>query len=428
MSAIPASAHAASSSSGPQFLFDERVRRTDIDQDFFDARAVLDQRDGVMLAPGRAVAAEIASERFLAPRHPARRDDRREGRDAAEAIGEVERHGQCAMPAHRMAGDRLAVHVDGELRGEERRKLFRDIGPHPKMLRPGLLRRIDVEARALSEIIGLVVGHILAARAGVRRDEDQSVLGAGGAIFAFVGDIGVGAGESREIPDDRQLLARFGLRRQEDGEGHVGRGRTRRMTDDELPSAVRQIFRDDFHDYGLGRCTRAQLVAVRIAHIGKMDWAQAALAQSRRVLARRSAVGDRDIMESLHLLGGVALESDGAAVGHAGGLAVDRFGNAKRAAVVAIEQARVAGRGDAVIGLVFESERAKHRIVKGFRPFEITRSDHHVTEHSQGLLKARPRGSRCLCRRCWACRWGRSVAASPRRGAPPADARCRAAR
>ena len=71
---------------GPQFLFDERVRLADIDEDFFDARTVLDQRDGVMLAPGCAVLAEIAAERLLPPRHLARRDDRREGRDAAEAV------------------------------------------------------------------------------------------------------------------------------------------------------------------------------------------------------------------------------------------------------------------------------------------------------------------------------------------------------
>ena len=73
---------------GPQLIFDERVGIADIDEDFGDARAVLDQRDGVVLAPGRAIVAEIAGQRLLAPRHLARRDDRREGGDAAEAVGD----------------------------------------------------------------------------------------------------------------------------------------------------------------------------------------------------------------------------------------------------------------------------------------------------------------------------------------------------
>ena len=60
----------------------------DIDEDFCDARAVLDQRDRIMLAPSGAVFAEIAAERLLPPRHLARRDDRRERRDAAESVRE----------------------------------------------------------------------------------------------------------------------------------------------------------------------------------------------------------------------------------------------------------------------------------------------------------------------------------------------------
>ena len=83
---MPASRACSLEQFGPQFLFDERVRVADIDEDFVDARAILDQRDGVMLAPGRAVVAEIAGQRLLPPRHLRRRDDRREGRDAAEAV------------------------------------------------------------------------------------------------------------------------------------------------------------------------------------------------------------------------------------------------------------------------------------------------------------------------------------------------------
>src|SRR3546814_7039188 len=76
---------------------------------------------------------------------------------------------------------------------------------------PGGLGRIDVEARALPEIIRLVVGHVLAARARVGGDEDHAVCGAGGAILALLGDVGVGAGEPRseEHTSELQSLMRI---------------------------------------------------------------------------------------------------------------------------------------------------------------------------------------------------------------------------
>ena len=72
-----------------------------------------------------------------------------------------------------MAGDALAVHVDREIRRDQRGQLLLDVRAHAEVLRPRLLRRIDVEPRALAEVVGLVVGHVVAARAGVGRDEDD---------------------------------------------------------------------------------------------------------------------------------------------------------------------------------------------------------------------------------------------------------------
>ena len=74
---------------GPQFLFDERVRGADIDEDFVDGRAVLDQRDGIVPAPRGAIFAEIAAERLLAPGHLTGRDDRSECGNAAKAVGKL---------------------------------------------------------------------------------------------------------------------------------------------------------------------------------------------------------------------------------------------------------------------------------------------------------------------------------------------------
>src|SRR5690242_1024932 len=50
---------------GAQFLFDERVRIADVDEDLAQARSVLDQRDCIMLAPRRLVGTEIARQRLL---------------------------------------------------------------------------------------------------------------------------------------------------------------------------------------------------------------------------------------------------------------------------------------------------------------------------------------------------------------------------
>jgi hypothetical protein len=47
---------------------------------------------------------------------------------------------------------------------------------------------------------------------------------------------------------------------------------------------------------------RTELVAVRIAHVGEVDVADAARAQARRVFDGHAAVSDRDIVELLDLL------------------------------------------------------------------------------------------------------------------------------
>src|SRR5213595_2783465 len=101
-----------------------------------------------------------------------------------------------------MAGDALPALVDRELRGDDRWELLGHIGPHAIVAGPRLLCRVDVKTGAQAEVISLAIRHPFAAWAGVGRDEDQTELGAGGAIFAFFGDVGVGASEARQIPDD----------------------------------------------------------------------------------------------------------------------------------------------------------------------------------------------------------------------------------
>src|SRR3546814_9908745 len=55
--------------------------------------------------------------------------------------------------------DRLPAGIDREMRRDQRGQFVLDIGFHAETGGPGGLGRIDVEARALPEIIRLVVGH-----------------------------------------------------------------------------------------------------------------------------------------------------------------------------------------------------------------------------------------------------------------------------
>ena len=97
-----------------------------------------------------------------------------------------------------MAEDGLPRGIDGKMLGNEFWQLRRDIAPHPVIARKRRFRRIDVKARAKTEIVGIrgIAGNIFAARTGVGCNEDHSKLGAGLAELAFFGDVGVGAGQA----------------------------------------------------------------------------------------------------------------------------------------------------------------------------------------------------------------------------------------
>src|SRR3546814_6475179 len=96
------------------------------------------------------------------------------------------------MPADRarIAGRRISLHP--------RRQLVDDVVVHAVVLRPRLPRRVDVEARALAQVVAVGIGHAFAARAGVRRDQDDPVLGRV-ALRAGLGDeVLLIAGQARE--------------------------------------------------------------------------------------------------------------------------------------------------------------------------------------------------------------------------------------
>jgi hypothetical protein len=123
---------------GTKLLGEEAVRLALVDEQFGQAGAVLDQRDGVVATPGCAVGPQIAPQRFLAPGDLARRDDRGEGGDASVSAGMAQGEGERAVSAHRMAGDPLRAQVRGEDAGDQARQLGGEVALHAVVAGVGL--------------------------------------------------------------------------------------------------------------------------------------------------------------------------------------------------------------------------------------------------------------------------------------------------
>src|ERR1035438_2551114 len=188
---------------GTELFGQELIGIAVIDQQIGKTRAVLDEGDSIVPAPGRAVMAEISAQGLDAPRHLRRRDNRRKRAGGAIATGMAQGNRECAVATHRMPEDRLALGVNWKLRSHQFGKLFRHIAPHAVILRKWRLRGIDIKAGAQPEIIGPggVTGHAFAARAGVRRNKYQAEFSARFPKFALLRHVGVAAGQARQIPD-----------------------------------------------------------------------------------------------------------------------------------------------------------------------------------------------------------------------------------
>ena len=158
------------------------------------------------------------------------------------------------MPAHGMARNALTRAIDGEVSRNEIRELPLNIVAHLVMRGEGILRSVDVKSSAKAKIIsGLcIVRHTFATRAGIGRDEDQTKLCAGGPKFTLLGNIRMGAGQARQIPDHRKLRARRMIRH-EDREGHLCPRRAGGVLIHALRSTMAAIGGECFngHDGGL---------------------------------------------------------------------------------------------------------------------------------------------------------------------------------
>ena len=115
------------------------------------------------------------------------------------------------MPAHGMPHNGLPLHIRRKVRGDDIRQLTLDIILHPIMRIKGRCGGVYVKSGTQAKVIcGIdIIGNTFAARAGVRRHENQTQLCTCAAEFAFLGHICMGAGQARQKPYHWQNLAFF---------------------------------------------------------------------------------------------------------------------------------------------------------------------------------------------------------------------------
>ena len=208
----------------------------------------LDQFHAVPGLPRLRIVAQVGAQNLLAPGHLRGGHDGGEGRDAAIALGIAQGHDQRAMPAHRMAKD--AAHVAGrEVGFHEGRQLVHHVVVHPVVVGPRRLGGVHVEAGPLAQIVAFVIGHVLAARAGVGGHQDEAVPG-GMLLGTGLGDeVLFGAGQARKPVEHGAFLARQRLRRQVDAHVHERAGGGGGVLPDFLAAAEAGVLFDLFHRF-----------------------------------------------------------------------------------------------------------------------------------------------------------------------------------
>ena len=136
----------------------------------------------------------------------------------------------------------MPFEIGRKLCGNQFGNFFRQVAPRAVIAREGRLRGVDIKTGAKPEIVGTggITGHTFAAWAGIRRDKNQTQLGACLPKLALFRDVGVGAGEARQIPDHRELRVAL-MRRDVDRKGHARPGLPTVVPVNTLHAAVRSI-------------------------------------------------------------------------------------------------------------------------------------------------------------------------------------------
>ena len=174
----------------------------------------------IVRLPRAAVGAQVGGKRFFAPRHLAGGHDGRKGRHAGVAPRVFQRQGQGPMAPHRVAADG-AVRAGGKVRFDQRGQLLHHIVFHAVVRSPGRLGGVQVKPGPLPQVVSGIVGHIGAARAGVRCHQDEAVLRCAVLRPGFGDEVLLSTGQAREPIQHRAALPRQRLGRQVHAKAHV---------------------------------------------------------------------------------------------------------------------------------------------------------------------------------------------------------------
>jgi hypothetical protein len=122
-----------------------------------------------------------------------------------------------------------------------------------------------------------------------------------------------------------------------------------------------------------------QLVAIRISNVGEIDLSRGGpLAHARRVLDRGAAIGNPGFVPGRGLFRAAHREANRAAIGMAGRLAIDRFGDHEAPAIVCVSQP-----ASGVLDTWLTPHRDEQSIVELFRSGDVITPDHDMAEHFQ---------------------------------------------
>ena len=119
----------------------------------------------------------------------------------------LESDGQSTVPTHRVTGQAVPLRVAGEIIEDRWLQFLHEVVIHLVVLRPRLLGGVEVEAGSQSEIVITirVIGHALATRARVGRNQHDAELGRVALRPAFHHEVLFSAGEPRKKRQDRDL-------------------------------------------------------------------------------------------------------------------------------------------------------------------------------------------------------------------------------
>ncbi len=229
---------------------EELVGLSLVDEERQSLRRLRHQLHRVVRRPGRPVFAEVRGEGLLSPRHPAGRHDGREGRDAAVAARVAQGERQRAVASHGVAREAARL-AGGEVLLDERRQLLHHVVLHLEVRGPGRAGGVEVEARPLAQVVTGLVGHALAAGAGVGRHQNQPE-GRRVLLRAGLGDeVLLGAGQPREPVHHRAASTRERRWRQVHRHLHLAAQRLRGVLPHLLPAAEAAVLLDALHPSGL---------------------------------------------------------------------------------------------------------------------------------------------------------------------------------